>query len=176
MNAVMILAAPPQAVAAAFEQAPFVAAPHAAESVRPAASVGAGADAGAPAAGNTPSPAVHSIGQNGRLREEGVPDTDRTYTTVMHLSPLAFLWIGPLALGIPLIMWLMRKDKSHFTDDHGREIANFAITWMVLSVALVWTVVVPIVLTIVAVVSVIRGALAASRNEYFRYPMTIRFL
>jgi uncharacterized Tic20 family protein len=178
MSAVTITAAPPHAQAFAFEQQPFAAAPHANanESVRAAASNDAGANAGAGGEGSASATATRSIGQNGRLREDGIPDAERTYTTVMHLSPLAFLWIGPLALGIPLTMWLMRKDKSHFTDDHGREIANFAISWVVLSVGLVWTVVVPIALTIVAIISVIRGAMAASRNEYFRYPMTVRFL
>ena len=41
---------------------------------------------------------------------------------------------------------------------------------------LVWTIVVPIVLMVVGVIGVIRGALASTRGEYFRYPMTIRFL
>jgi uncharacterized Tic20 family protein len=32
------------------------------------------------------------------------------------------------------------------------------------------------VLYILAVVNVVRGAISARRGEYFRYPMTIRFL
>jgi uncharacterized protein len=178
MSAVTITAAPPHAQAFAFERQPFAADPHASanEAARPAASDDAGANAGAGGEGSASATATRSLGQNGRLREDGVPDADRTYTTVMHLSSLAFLWVGPLGPAIPLIMWLMRKDKSHFTDDHGREIANFTISWVILSIVLVWTVVVPVALAIVAIISVIRGALAASRNEYFRYPMTIRFL
>ncbi len=121
-------------------------------------------------------PVGRAIVRDGRLREEVLADSDRTFAIMMHLSPLAFLWIGPFALAIPLVMWLMRKEQSRFTDDHGREIVNFMITWVLLSVALVWTLVVPIILTIVAIVSIIRGSVAASRNEYFRYPMTIRFL
>jgi uncharacterized Tic20 family protein len=32
------------------------------------------------------------------------------------------------------------------------------------------------VLIIVAIVNMIRGAVAASNREYFRYPLTIRFI
>jgi uncharacterized Tic20 family protein len=117
-----------------------------------------------------------TVDANGNLREESVADADRNYVVALHLSPLAFLWVGPFALIIPLVMWLVKKDESRFINDHGRETVNFLLTWALLSTVLVWTIVVPIALTVVAIVSVIRGSIAASRREYFRYPMTIRFL
>jgi uncharacterized Tic20 family protein len=33
-----------------------------------------------------------------------------------------------IAFAIPLVMWLVKKDKSSFIDDHGREALNFQIT------------------------------------------------
>jgi uncharacterized Tic20 family protein len=117
---------------------------------------------------------------NGRMCDGEVPDVDRHMTMAMHLSPFATLiGLGPLALVIPLILWLVRKDESVFADDHGREILNAIISFFVLHLILLITLIGVIlwpVLWIVAIVSLIRGAIAASRGEYFRYPMTFRFL
>lgn len=134
------------------------------------------ASAGASAAPASPS---RTVGANGRLREESLGDGDRHLTVLMHLSPLAFVWIGPFALAIPLVMWLIRKDESVFADDHGRETVNFCISFVImhflLGITIIGIVLIP-ALWVVAVVNIIRGSVAASRSEYFRYPMTIRFL
>lgn len=113
---------------------------------------------------------------NGRLRVEGLSETDRNFAVAMHLSPLAFFFMGPLAFAAPLVLWLIRKDQSTFNDDHGRETVNFLITYILFSILLVWTIVIPALLIVIGVIGIIRGALASTRGEYFRYPMTIRFL
>lgn len=117
-----------------------------------------------------------SVTPGGRLRIDGLSETDRNFAVAMHLSPLAFLIIGPFAFAAPLVLWLIRKDESAFNDDHGRESVNFLITYLLFGTALCWTFIVPTVLVIVGVVAMIRGALASTRGEFFRYPMTIRFL
>jgi uncharacterized Tic20 family protein len=124
----------------------------------------------------TQPPPREDVMPNGRLRVDGLSETDRNFAVAMHLSPLAFFFIGPLAFAAPLVLWLIRKDQSGFNDDHGRETVNFLITYILFSILLVWTIIVPIVLMVIAIVSMIRGALASTRGEYFRYPMTIRFL
>jgi uncharacterized Tic20 family protein len=109
------------------------------------------------------------------LRDDAVSETERNFSLAMHLTPFAGM-IAPIFLFTPLVLWLVRKDRSPFNDDHGREVVNFGISYVIFTILLGWTIVVPIALAIVAVVSLIRGAIAASRNEYFRYPLTIRFL
>ena len=116
-----------------------------------------------------------------RLREEGLTDSDRHFAIGMHISPLVLTVIGagPLALIAPLVLWLVRKKLSAFDDDHGREVINFGISFLLWHVALAITVIglaLWPVLWVVAIVNNIRGAIAAGRGEYFRYPMTIRFL
>ena len=65
----------------------------------------------------------------GRLRHTELASGDRNYAVWTHLSPLlAFLVIGPFAGVLPLILWLARRDKSPFNDDHGREVVNMSIT------------------------------------------------
>jgi hypothetical protein len=137
-----------------------------------------------PSAGAGPSayafgPQAQSIGANGNLREEAVREGDRHCAIAVHLSPLAFFWIGPFAFAIPLVLWLVRKDESTFVSDHGREMVNFLISFVLLHVLLALTVIgVALwpVLWIVTIVSMIRGAIAANRSEYFRYPVNMRFL
>ncbi len=120
-----------------------------------------------------------AVASDGRAKEHVMADGDRHCAVATHLSPLAFVWIGPFALAIPLILWLVRKDQSRFMDDHGRESVNFIISFIVLHILLPITIIgialLP-VLWVVGIVNMIRAAMAANRHEYFRYPVTIRFL
>jgi len=113
-----------------------------------------------------------------RLRHEGVSECERNFAVAMHLSPLAALLFGPLIFA-PLVLWLIRKDESVFDDDHGREVINFGLSQFLIMIILCITVVgillIP-VQAIVVLVNMIRGSVAASHGEYFRYPMTIRFI
>jgi len=116
----------------------------------------------------------------GRLRDDAVGDGDRNICVFVHLSLLlGAAVLGPLTFLIPLVLWLTRKDESGFVDDHGREVLNFCISFALLTFLLPITIIgiafVP-VLWIVGLVNVIRGAMAAHGGEYFRYPLTIRFL
>ncbi len=117
---------------------------------------------------------------SGRLRDTGVSASDRNVAMWTHLSPLlAFVVTGPFAVAAPLIIWLLRRDSSPFVDDHGREVVNMAITGAVLLLIGAMTgILFPLwlVWAIVALIGVIRGANAASNGEFFRYPMTIRFV
>ena len=105
-------------------------------------------------------------------------DTDRHFGVAIHLSPLVAFLFGPAILA-PLVLWLIRKDESPFVDDHGREMLNALLSFVVYHIVAVLTVVGIValpVLYIVAVVNLVRGAVSANRGDFFRYPMTIRFL
>jgi uncharacterized Tic20 family protein len=119
----------------------------------------------------------------GRLRDGSIPDGDRKMAIAMHLTPLAALLLlpiwGPIGFIAPLVLWLVRKDVSTFVDDHGREVLNFCLSCLIWSAVLAITIIgipVVVILVVVMIVSMIRGASAAGRREYFRYPVTIRFL
>jgi uncharacterized Tic20 family protein len=116
----------------------------------------------------------------GRLRDTGVSATDRNTAMWLHLTPaMGFFILGPLAIGIPLFIWLAKKDASSFVDDHGREVLNMSITGAILFVISAMTVLLMplwLIWAIVALIGVIRGATAASDGAFFRYPMTIRFM
>ena len=92
----------------------------------------------------------------------------------------------PLLFLAPVVLWLIRKDQSRFVDDHGREMTNVLINSAIITVsaAIFSLPIITLVITIpalaiwyvVIVISQIRAAIAASKGEYFRYPMVVRFL
>lgn len=87
-----------------------------------------------------------------------------------------------LAIGATLVLWLMKRDNSPFVDDHGREVMNFQISFLIYSILCIplYFVLIgfPIILAIyiAAIVGLIRGAGAAQRGEVFRYPVCLRFI
>ena len=114
-----------------------------------------------------------------RVRAEGLSDSERNFALAMHLTPLAGL-IFWLFLITPLILWLVRKDQSVYNDDHGREVLNMLLSGLIFTIGLFF---IPIigwlalaVWWVITVVNMVRGAMAASNGQYFRYPMIIRFL
>jgi uncharacterized Tic20 family protein len=120
--------------------------------------------------------------RGGRLRDTAVTAAERNYSAWMHLSlfAAAALPVIPPAFILPLILWLIRRDKSTFIDDHGRELTNVIITGAIATVVLGFIPIVgwlPLgVWYVLTAVGVVRGALAAHRGEFFRYPMIFRFL
>jgi transcriptional regulator with XRE-family HTH domain len=67
--------------------------------------------------------------------------TDRSYLTLLTLSPLAVLLFPLLGLAAPLTLWLMKRETIADVQEVGRQIVNFQITWLlVLAVgtALFW--------------------------------------
>ncbi|RMH28957.1 MAG: DUF4870 domain-containing protein [Planctomycetota bacterium] len=81
------------------------------------------------------------------------------------------------------VMWAVRRKDSPFLDDHGREAMNFQISIMVyfaLGIALspigIGAVILAVGIPILRLVGCIRGAVAAHRGEFYRYPMCFRFL
>ncbi len=111
---------------------------------------------------------------------------DRTMGMLVHLLALLTGFLGVL------IIWLVKKDQSRFVDHHGKEALNFMITWflgvvvlmsagMVLAVVtmgLGMIVVLPLffLIWIGQLVFEIMACMAANRGEWYRLPMTIRFI
>jgi hypothetical protein len=101
---------------------------------------------------------------------------DRNIAVLTHILGFLTGWLAPL------IIWLLKKDSSPYITDHSKEALNFQITmfiaWIVagvLTFAVIGCVLMPILL-VVDLVFCILAAMAASRGEFYRYPMTIRLI
>ncbi|MCH8005935.1 MAG: DUF4870 domain-containing protein [Planctomycetes bacterium] len=120
------------------------------------------------------------VHQPARLRQVGVTESERNYSIAMHLSvPVLSIVAFPVSMLAPLVLWLIRRHHSVFNDDHGREVINVMLSFLLWHVITAITIVgfaLWPVLWVVLIVNFIRGAIASGNGEYFRYPMTIRFL
>lgn len=106
-----------------------------------------------------------------RLVDPRVTDGDRTLTILMHLWWIALPVFG-LVLIFPLVAWIVRQSSSGYVDDHGREILNLQLTGLIFLIPPLWPF--GVVWALFQMVASIRAAIAASRREHFRYPMTFR--
>ncbi len=120
------------------------------------------------------------------------PAEQRNWAMGAHASALVLAFFGGLAVLGPLVVWLIKKDEDAYVAEHSREALNFQLTWLIGGfVALVVGFVVALVtigfglvllvpaaigLFIAWIVFTIKGAVAASRGEHYRYPMTVRLV
>lgn len=115
------------------------------------------------------------------LRLQTNPD-ERQACVWIHLTTLLIFPTAVLHLVAAVILWQVKREGSVFADDHGREVVNFQISLMIYSCVLgvlgflILPLIVLGVIFVVGIISLIRGAVAASRGEIFRYPMCLRFI
>lgn len=101
---------------------------------------------------------------------------ENLYLLLMHLSQFLTSFI------LPLIMWIVGKDKSQRVDFHGKEIMNFEISciiWIIVGIITIPIIVGIVILSLVGVfmtVCIIVAAVKASSGEDWHYPITIKFL
>jgi uncharacterized protein len=101
---------------------------------------------------------------------------EKTWGIISHISIPFFGFIGPL------IAYLMYKDRSEWLKQVTTEALNFSILYSIAYVISVITVSVVIGLVlwplvfIVALIFCILGTIAASKHEFYKYPVNIRFI
>ena len=100
---------------------------------------------------------------------------ERSAAAVAHLA-------GYVGLLGPLLVYFLKRDDSAYVEDQAADAVNFQLTLIVAALAGVVTIPVLVgvfVLLGVVVASLVAPAVAAvqaSRGEWYRYPLTIRFL
>ena len=122
-------------------------------------------------------PGGHPGGGGGQL----VPSEDRNWALASHIGGIlaAYVALGFIA---PLIVLLVRGNRSPFVRRHAVESLNFHIFVAVLSVVSAVLVIVGIglimliVLGLYYLVAVVLGTVAASQGREFRYPVTVRLI
>lgn len=111
----------------------------------------------------------------GPLIDSQAADWERTYCTIIHVSHIAMLFVLPVV--VPLVLWLIKKDESPLVDHHGREAINFEITLLLIFFVGAFVCGLgPIFAIVLGFVGGVMAVLAASRGQYFCYPMCFRFI
>ena len=112
---------------------------------------------------------------------------DRTLALITHLSGIVLSFI------VPLIIWLINKDKPEkaFLTDQSKEALNFNITLMIAYVLLIVVIMVVTIVTLglgsvlsiliwvlwlASVVLFILAGVKANSGERYRYPFALRLI
>ncbi|HPM79638.1 MAG TPA: DUF4870 domain-containing protein [Candidatus Anammoximicrobium sp.] len=109
----------------------------------------------------------------------GGTSDERMWGMLCHLSSLSG---GVIPMGNivgPLIVWLIKKEEYALVDDQGKEALNFQISIMIYTIVLALTIIgipVAIAAMIFGLVMSVIAAVKANEGEYYRYPLTIRFV
>ena len=109
------------------------------------------------------------------------PDQERLWGMLAHLLSFvaAYIALGFLA---PLIVLMVFGQRSAYVRAHAVESLNFNLTWLLYAVVavilafLLIGIVILIALGIAYLVLVIIASVRANNGEFFRYPLTIRFV
>ena len=109
------------------------------------------------------------------------PDQERLWAMLAHLLSFvaAYLFLGFVA---PLVVMLVFGPRSAYVRAHAVESLNFNLSWLlyaIVSVVLIFIgigILLLLALGIAYVVLVIIASVRANNGEFFRYPLTIRFV
>jgi uncharacterized protein len=109
------------------------------------------------------------------------PDQERLWAMLAHLLSFvaAYLFLGFVA---PLVVLLVFGPRSAYVRAHAVESLNFNLTWLlygIVGVILAFVLIgIPILIAlgIAYLVLVVIASVRANNGEFFRYPLTIRFI
>lgn len=119
---------------------------------------------------------------------DAVSPESRNWALGAHLTALAGAFTGGVATWAgPLVIWLLRREDP-FANEHAREALNFNLTMLLLGIAgvilavvtlgVLLIVLIPLglVVAVLWLIWTIQAAMAASRGERYRYPVSIRLI
>ena len=106
---------------------------------------------------------------------------DRSLLVVTHLCQLLDFVSGFGGLIVPLVLWLIQKDKVWDMEEHGKKIVNFQLSMMLyalISVPLIFLgigILALIAIGFIGLAFPIINAIKTSNGEPVDYPFSIKF-
>jgi len=104
------------------------------------------------------------------------PEDQRLWATLTHVGGILFNFI------VPLVAYLVLRDRGGFIREHTRAALNFHITMAIayvvagiLTIVLIGALLLPVI-GIITIIFGIMAAVAANRGEFYRYPLSIEFI
>ena len=103
-----------------------------------------------------------------------------TYCLLLHLSQFLNC-VPPLGYVVPVVLWVINKDKSPLVDQHGKVVLNWLISEFIylmgsLLFCIVFIGIIPFfVVTILGIIFPIIGAVKANDGVVWNYPLSIPF-
>lgn len=113
---------------------------------------------------------------------ESTTSNIKKWELASHLSAFAGYVIPFGNIIGPLVVWSMKKDEFPSVDAHGKESLNFQLSftlYMFVSFILMLLLIgifIAGALVILQIIFIILATLKADKGEFFRYPLSIRFI
>ncbi|MFZ1701469.1 MAG: DUF4870 domain-containing protein [Pyrinomonadaceae bacterium] len=107
---------------------------------------------------------------------------ERQMGLFLHLSQLANVFLFPIGIVAPIVIWQTQKDKMPALDAHGKMVVNWMISstiYAIVSIPLMFVLIGFLTLLAVGLMGIIfaiMGAVRANSGELWEYPLTIKFL
>lgn len=102
---------------------------------------------------------------------------------LLHLSQLANVFLFPVGVIVPIVIWQTQKEKIPALDAHGKMVVNWMISSTIygfISVILIFAFFIGLIpllaLAICGIIFPIVGGIKANNGELWEYPLTIKFL
>ncbi len=115
-------------------------------------------------------------------QEPRAKSDENMWAVFCHLGGLFGAIIPPGNVIVPLIIWIIQRDKYPFVEDQGKEAINFQISVAIYAIACAILIFVAIgffmliALAIFNLVVTVMAAVKASEGIKYRYPMSIRLI
>ncbi len=104
------------------------------------------------------------------------PQDEKLWSTLTHIGGILFYFV------VPLVTYLVFKDRGPFVREHTRQALNFQLTLLIAYIAgailtlafigfLIWA-----AAGILSLVFSIIAAIAANKGEMYKYPIAIQFI
>ena len=110
------------------------------------------------------------------LPETPPTQDEKTLAMVTHLLTLFSFFIAPL------VIYIIKKNESHFVAEHARQALNFSISYTIIIFVSILLIIVLvgilmlIVFGIMGTVWIIIAAIRASEGRLYKFPFTIEFI
>src|SRR6056297_2201348 len=110
---------------------------------------------------------------------DGVTDEEQTWGVLLHASAFCGLLVPFGNVLGPLLVWLIKRDESRFIDESGKNALNFQLTWTMLMLGALLSLLVGVGLLLVPAVGVawlvivVLATVRASEKEVYEYPLTL---
>ena len=105
-----------------------------------------------------------------------------TYCMLLHLSQLASILAPGLGVILPIVMWVVHKDKNEQIDQHGKVTINWLLSAFIYSIicGILMVVLIGIlgflVLFLLNFIFAIIAAIKANEGQLWAYPISFKFL
>jgi uncharacterized Tic20 family protein len=104
-----------------------------------------------------------------------------TWFTLMHLSQLGGFLIPMAGFILPIVLWIISKDKNADANKHGQIILNWMASEFIYSIFCIPLIAIFIgipllmALGVTGIIFAIIGAVKAGDGEFWNYPLSIKF-